>query len=206
MTQRFLSIASTAVFVFCPLQTNYLTMLAKFPFNFVIVLCLLLKMKCNIINCLLDLMMIMIKLFSTVCARESNEKMYSTSRTGSSAGARKLELNLWTHTQKKVLSVAGSATALLHLFISNDDLQKCTQSFLICSVYPVMNMNEGMNIDERWWWGMNIDEGFSSLQLMALRAQSGTNQSSCSQHMNDRHLFFLCFFALCTAELSEVHD
>lgn len=39
-----------------------------------------------------------------------------------------------THTKKKVLSVSGSAAALLHLFISNDDLQKCTQSFsnLLC--------------------------------------------------------------------------
>lgn len=54
--------------------------------------------------------------------------------------------------------------AVLHLFISNNDVQKCTQSFLICSVYPVMNMNEDMNIDERK--EMNIDEGFSSLRLM----------------------------------------
>lgn len=41
--------------------------------------------------------------------------------------------------------------------------------------------------------GMNIDEGFSSLQLMVWRAPSGTNQSSWSQHMNDRHLFFSLF-------------
>lgn len=104
-----------------------------------------------------------------------------------------VQSHLWTH--EKMLSAVRIATALLHLFISNNDLQKRTQSFLICFVYPVMNMNDGMNIDKRWCWlarGMNIDEGFSSLQLMVLRAPSGTNQSSCSEHVNDRPSFLWC--------------
>lgn len=58
--------------------------------------------------------------------------------------------HLWT--QGKMSSAVGIAAALLHHFFSNNDLQKCTQSLIICFVYPVMNMNDGMNIDKRWWW------------------------------------------------------